>query len=166
MKKSNIKIIAITAIITTLLVGGLGVAAVTLTAKDIGFTSTNEGWEADNVEDAMNDLYVLGKNKKTGVVFTSSPVDMKQYTDRWSELTTADFKVGCTTAVGKALIRWGDADEGHSHTETASPSMSYDKSTGRLTFANASNQGHTYHVDVTTSTSGVFVVWLGTVGGK
>ena len=42
-----------------------GVVAVTLTAKDISFTSTNSEWNVNNVEDAMNDLYLLGQNKET-----------------------------------------------------------------------------------------------------
>jgi len=51
------KSIIITAIISVLLTSAVGVVAAKLTAKDIHFTSTNEEWNVDNVEDAMNDLY-------------------------------------------------------------------------------------------------------------
>jgi len=51
-----------------LIIGGIvlflagGVVAATLSAKDIGFTSSNEEWNVDNVEDAMNDLYKIEKS--------------------------------------------------------------------------------------------------------
>lgn len=170
MKKSNIKIIAITALITALLVGGTCVAAVSLTAKDIKFTSTNEGWEANNVEDAVNDLYVIGQNKKNGVVFTSSPVDMKQYTDRWAELNSSDFTYGWSGASAH-----GQTDSGAGSGKSAwgyapSFSFSYDNSTGLLSFSTSANGTRRYDSSGTiwaeVNMSGGFVVWLGTVGGK
>lgn len=51
------KKIIITSIICFLISGTIGVVASKLSAKDIGFTSTNENWQVNNVEDAMNDLY-------------------------------------------------------------------------------------------------------------
>ena len=146
---------------------GIVYATVTYKASDISYEPSDTSWEVDNVNDALNSLYDKQKNNtKKALVFTSSPVDMKQYTDRWAELTTADFKVGCTGAKGVGLIRWDDASVGETHTETAKPSMSYDATTGALTFKNNSSQGHTYSTQVTTSTTGVFVVWLGTIGGN
>ena len=72
---------AITAIITA----SISVTAVTLSAKDINFKSTNPEWQADNVEDAMNDLYNLGSEnikyhkgiipKDTSGIFTVSDLD-------------------------------------------------------------------------------------------
>ena len=60
MKFKLNKEIILTFIITAIIFSSIGVLAVSLTAKEIGFTSTNEGWEVDNVEDAMNDLYEIG----------------------------------------------------------------------------------------------------------
>ena len=64
-RKKDLRLVVITAIITTLIVSGIGVVAAKLTAKDIGFTSKHEGWEATNVEDAMNDLFKIGKYEIT-----------------------------------------------------------------------------------------------------
>ena len=54
------KEIVLTFLITAVIFSGIAVTAVTLTAKEIGFTSTHENWKVDNVNDAMNDLYELG----------------------------------------------------------------------------------------------------------
>lgn len=65
MIKNNktLKAVILTAIFTTIIVGGLGVTAVTLTAKNVIFNSTSENLKATNVEDAINELYVLGNDK-------------------------------------------------------------------------------------------------------
>lgn len=60
--KINKKIL-LTAIISAVLASTISVAAVSLSAKDIGFKSTNENLKATNVEDAINDLYVIGNDK-------------------------------------------------------------------------------------------------------
>jgi len=67
-KNKVLKAVILTAIFTTILVGNIGVVAVTLTAKDIGFTSSKEEWQVNNVEDAMNDLYTMGSNYKAEAV--------------------------------------------------------------------------------------------------
>jgi len=64
MKKMKLKSI-LTVLMVALVSSGISVAAVKLTAKDIGFTSTHEEWEVSNVEDAMNDLYNIGKYEIT-----------------------------------------------------------------------------------------------------
>ena len=55
MKKKVIKsllfVVGVASIFTS------GVIAAKLTAKDVGFTASNEEWKVDNVEDAVNDLY-------------------------------------------------------------------------------------------------------------
>ena len=94
--------------------------------------------EVDNVNDALNDLYDKQKNSvKKSLVFTSSPVDMTQYTDRWAELTTSDFKGGWTG--GNA---WSQTDTGAGSGQNAWAyvpefTLSYDKNTGLLTFSNS-----------------------------
>ena len=55
------KEIILTALITAVITGTVAVTAVSLTAKDIGFKPNNQEWDATNVEDAMNDLYNIGK---------------------------------------------------------------------------------------------------------
>jgi len=68
------KKIIITSIICFLISGTIGVVASKLSAKDIGFTSTNENWQVNNVEDAMNDLYDKSQN---GIIVPY----IKEYTD-------------------------------------------------------------------------------------
>jgi len=68
MKKKALRILLLILICATMFISG-GVAAVTLTAKDIAFTSKHEGWTADNVEDAMNDLYTIGSNITGGKIY-------------------------------------------------------------------------------------------------
>ena len=60
MKRVNnksLKLVIMSSLITAIIVGSIGVIAASLSAKDIGFTSTNEEWQVNNVEDAINDLY-------------------------------------------------------------------------------------------------------------
>jgi len=68
MKSKTFKTIALTSIITTVLLGSIGVAAYNVVAKEISFTPTNSNWQVDNVEDAVNDLYDKS-NMKTGELF-------------------------------------------------------------------------------------------------
>ena len=64
-KNKTLKVAVLTAIISVLLTSGICVVAVNLSAKDIGFTSTNEGWKVTNVEDAINDLFDIGRYEIT-----------------------------------------------------------------------------------------------------
>jgi len=57
--KINKKIL-LTSIISGVLSSTITVAAVSLSAKEIGFTSTDSEWLVENVEDAVNDLYKIG----------------------------------------------------------------------------------------------------------
>jgi len=56
----NNKKIIFAVLITAVLTSVISVTAVKLSASDIGFESNHDGWEVDNVNDAMNDLYDLG----------------------------------------------------------------------------------------------------------
>ena len=62
------KKIIITSIICFLISGTIGVVAYKAAAKDITFTPSNENWQVDNVEDAVNDLY--NKNNSDYISFT------------------------------------------------------------------------------------------------
>jgi len=135
-------------------------------ANDISYTTSN-GVET-NVNDALNDLYFEQQNNtKKSLVFTSSPVDMTQYTDRWAELTNADFKAGVTSAGSSAK-----ASNGNTGTCSTNYSISYNynASTGQLTFSASgtgySNAGDSGKVENRLSVGGIFAVWLGTIGGN
>jgi len=163
-------------LIGIILSGGIVYAATLYKASDVSYQPSDASWEVNNVNDALNSLNDVlidlqesqQNNVKKALVFTSSPVDMTQYTDRWAELTTADFKVGVTnvsaniTGSGTVTVcRIGCS---------ATPSYSYNNTTGVLTFANGScsateceSPADNY---VQGSTSGIFAVWLGTIGGK
>lgn len=147
---------------------GIVYAAVTYKASDISYDASDTSWEVDNVNDALNSLYDKQKNNtKKALVFTSSPVDMKQYTDRWAELTNADFKAGVTSADSSAK-----ASNGNTGTCSTNYSISYNynASTGQLTFSSSgtgySNAGDSGKVENRLSVGGIFAVWLGTIGGN
>jgi len=105
MIKNNktLKAVILTAIITTLIVGGTCVAAVALTAKEIGFTSTNEGWNVTNVEDAMNDLYVEANKTKIYNLGIGTSFDIKElYPDiDYTKLNDSNFILEPMTTSGQ-----------------------------------------------------------------
>lgn len=63
MKKKIIKVILF--VFIGLFIFTSGVVAAKLTARDVSFTSTNSEWNVNNVEDAVNDLYLLSQNVET-----------------------------------------------------------------------------------------------------
>ena len=101
----------------------------------------------------------LGSSKAQ--IFTSSPVDMKKYTDDWAKLTTKDFKAGAS--YGYAYGKTG-GDCYASASLNHSPTFSYNASTGTLAFSSYSSQKNDDNMYVQLQMT-VFVVWLGTVGG-
>ena len=66
MKKKVIKSILL--VVGVVFIFTSGVVAATLTAKDVGFTASNEEWQVNNVEDAVNDLYNISKNYTTNSI--------------------------------------------------------------------------------------------------
>lgn len=161
-------------LIGIILSGGIVYAAVTYKAGDISYESSDTNWEVNNVNDAINSLYDNIQNStKKALVFTSSPVDMTQYTDRWAELTTADFKAVFTKASVsfKAYAPDGQTDHDSSVSASVTPTFSYNASTGQLTFSNKSaatnhTSGGSYVEVKGTLNSTANVIWLGTVGGE
>ena len=164
-----------------LLCSGIGYAATLYNATDVLYESTDTSWEVDNVNDALNSLNGAlndlqesqQNNAKKALVFTSSPVDMTQYTDRWSELTTADFKAVFTKASVsfKAHAPDGQTDHDSSVSASVTPAFSYDSSTGQLTFSNKSaatnhTSGGSYVKVSGTLSSTANVIWLGTIDGQ
>lgn len=104
-----------------------------------------------------------------GMVFNSSPVDMTQYTNRWAELTTSDFKVGASGC--SANINFNtQVKYAFNKTAYATTALSYDNTTGILTFS-ASGSSVTSNTSDTSyqlnpGLQNVFAVWLGTVNGQ
>ena len=79
--KNNIKIIITIIICSIFFTGVTGYAVSQFYAKDIRFVSTNSNWNVDNVEDALNDLY-LNSNKELALVtsFSEGSKTTKEYT--------------------------------------------------------------------------------------
>lgn len=160
----------------TLLVKYEETAAENLSAGFAGYADKEFilGSGSDNIE------YRNSGNSKA-IVFTSFPVDMSQYTDRWAELTSKDFKAGITgfqggvygvdpredSATANGLLN----DGSFTITKDAS-SFNYNSKTGELSFSNPtysqSNNANSYTVDVSLNLrpTSRFVVWLGTVNGE
>ena len=65
----TVKVWILSSLISIIATSGIAVAAVSLNAKEIPFTSKDENWQVDNVEDAMNDLYDLGKIASNAKVY-------------------------------------------------------------------------------------------------
>ena len=157
-------------LIGIILYSGVVYAANLYKAVDVKYDPTDTSWEVSNVNDALNDLYDKQKNStKKALVFTASPVDMTQYTDRWSELTTADFKVGASGC--SANINFNtQISYAFNKTAYASTNLSYNNKTGVLTFS-ASGSSETLNNSNTAyqlnpGLQNVFAVWLGTIGGE
>ena len=105
MKKIKLKSI-IAMLLVALISSGITVAAVKLYAKDIGFTSNDKEWQVNNVEDAMNDLYVLGKNSVNNV-FTKMFPDFYTYTSHESSQTKNPPSITVNDSGFSMFIRWG-----------------------------------------------------------
>jgi len=59
--KKNLKPVLIGFLFGILVSGGVGVAAVTLTAKEISYTPSNEKFTATNAEEALNEIYKIAE---------------------------------------------------------------------------------------------------------
>lgn len=96
---------------------------------------------------------------------------MSQYTDKWAELTTSDFKVGYTSTSVSGSNGSSGAGTG-SGNFTCNSSFTYDNSTGTLNFSASSgsktwgNYNSSNYTSVSGQPIGLFAVWLGTVNGK
>ena len=127
----------------------------TATASDI--SSGKTAW--------VDGKLITGTNKKdirnNAIVFTTSPVKMSDYIEEWSSLTIEDFKVGCTSINASASGGDNTVEMGN----WCGPTMTYDASTGTLTFKNGSGKHNNGDHHLKYSTSGAFVVYLGSIGG-
>ena len=98
-------------------------------------------------------------------VFTSSPVNMSNYTDKWKDLTVADFVVGGTN-ISLSMANQSIRQNPESVSTSSNCTLFYNASTGILTFGGCSASAATNECGGSVSLSGTFAVWLGTVGGK
>lgn len=62
-RRKTIKGIIIGGILGTIITGGLGVAAVTLTAEQIKYMPSNENFTVTNVQEAMDEIYKIAEYK-------------------------------------------------------------------------------------------------------
>ena len=61
-KSKIIKVFLLGTVLGGIIFGGLGVAAVTLTAKDIKYTPSNEEFTATNAKEALDEIYELAES--------------------------------------------------------------------------------------------------------
>jgi len=146
MKKKVIK--SILFVVGVVFIFTSGVVAATLTAKDVGFTASNEEWQVNNVEDAMNDLYEIGKEAKgkiyvlgtctSGQSFSIANIVGQENVGNYSASNFLVVSGGISTSLE------ADADSDHTgHDATASfsfsaPSVSYNNTTGVVTVGGGS----------------------------
>ena len=150
-----------------LLCSGIVYAATLYKASDVSYQPSDASWEVNNVNEAINVLYDSIQNStKKALVFTSSPVDMTQYTDRWAELTTADFICGASS-VGSSIVN--NSSAGCTSSLSEIPKPTYDNANGKLTFTASFSKNQTVGAGgmlKSTLSGKSFCVWLGTIGGE
>lgn len=71
------------------------------------------------------------------ILFTSSPVNVAQYTNKWASLTAADFYVGSTGCSADLWVQGDYRVHGTSFSTAEYCPKAYDPSTGILTFSGA-----------------------------
>ena len=126
--------------IGAILFGGLGVAAVTLSAKDVTFTPTNSSFKASNTQDAINELYNIAINNSQSVVYlgTGTSFNLSSYSG-YQNFTANNFIVGVQSGTGsgqvytKVGLSGGGSASTHVYMGSFSVSKSYNASTGVLT---------------------------------
>ena len=106
--------------------------------------------------------------KSNTLIFTSSPANVASVLPNiYSQLTTADFMVGCTNA----NVSWSisSAYAQPDNPGTLSPTISYNSTTGILTFDGSSKTtsvSGSNPASMTLNLSNTFAVYKGTIGGK
>ena len=84
--KNNLRVVIAIIITAIVCISTTAYAAYNYYAKDISFTPSNESWKVENVEDAINDLYL---SKKTNMKYvTGSAMDGVR------TVTANNFEVG------------------------------------------------------------------------
>lgn len=103
--------------------------------------------------------------RNAAIIFTGSPVSMKNYTNQWEKLTAADFIVG-VTSYSAVAYHPGAEIKLSSTSASANVTKSYNASTGQLTFTAPSGSTGITGGRVGCDAYGLFAVYLGTVGGR
>lgn len=144
MIKNNktLKAVILTAIITTLIVGGIGVTAIKISASDIIFKSTSEGLTADNVEDAINELYQKEEYIESSILTRTEIGSGGDGTydatviPNYQELTADNF-VFVPSTVSVYYNTWGHPDTYKKKYDTkySSISLTYNPETGIVTLS-------------------------------
>ena len=137
--KINKKIL-LTSIISAVLASTISVAAVTLSAKEIGFTSTDSEWLVENVEDAVNDLYQISSTSSINRILLGTITYNTCYGDNGNYSTytydISEYGEGITTEnifLDFVSYSIGSSTLGTGSTDPASMSFQKSISDGTLT---------------------------------
>ena len=145
--------------ITGLIFGSIGAYAESYLANDI--TYTKKDGNSITVNEALDDLYNVQneldecqektyKIKRTTLPASAS-IDVKEYSDNWAELTAENFSVVVHGAASSTISARGYAYGGWASSSTATPTISYDNSTGMLTINMPPQTGGTVTVGDSTN---------------
>jgi len=157
--KSNKKFI-IGMLFGILLASTVGVVAVKLTAKEIPFTSEDVEWQVDNVEDAMNDLFVLGKaasNVKIyklgeGRSFNISDIVGQENVGKYTEENFIVVDSGSLSGSHTLITDDVNGDAGsvkYSVTKGTDFTLDYDEETGGITITGGTYTLKAYQIEIT-----------------
>lgn len=140
LKKDILKGMIIGIIIGVLAFGGIGAVAITLTAKDINYTSSESEFAVDNVKSAIAELYKISQestgSQKVVNLGTNTSFNLTSY-DGYQNFTNDNFIIVSASSMSKSGS--SNYQPGYSanvqSTVTASYSTTknYNASTGILT---------------------------------
>lgn len=158
-------------IIGIVIMGGISVLALNYLYKSEDVLYKKSDNTDVSVKTALEELYgkIDSSGNNVALLFTTSPVDMKKYTDRWAELTISDFIIGFTSC--SASVGTGSSGAYTNKCSTTSAtSYNYNSTLGQLNFSANSGYAENYSnsengVWVRTYPAGLFAVWKGTVAG-
>ena len=132
-------------------------------------SSENETYSVPSGYYSGGTLRGVNAESTKAMVFTTFPVDMKQYTDKYTELKASDFIAGCTGAKVSGNVYATGCASNFSNSSAFSISVSYDNSTGVLKCGGSTSTSFNVGQGdgkASGSATGIFIVWKGTIDGK
>jgi len=150
MNVRNLKCAVLSFVLGGIVFSGIGVIAVTLTAKDIKYTPSNENFTATNVEEAMDGLYDIANELENsskvyylGIGTTFNISELLPDVDV-STLTNDNFVVGSNKYsggnTGTNTCSWATAyDDMLAYSGPIVPNFTYNKETGVLSITNTTS---------------------------
>ena len=140
MKKRNLKDFFIGIIIVGMVFGGIGVTAVTLTAKQVLYTPEDSNFKVTDVEAAINEIYKMAESGKFNKVLlgaiTNSETVSATSIHNYQNLTADNFVVQISGVTLTQSAVAGDNNTVWVHNISkgtlvnSAPSLSYNSSTG------------------------------------